>query len=113
MALLNDLVRGYTSEVQSVVPQFLAMSFDLLREGQTKMMEKMANPMSSLPGFEAMQAQQKAFMNAMTGGIAGSWSAPEAEAESNDEGADDTGNSDELDEIKQQLAALQAKLSKL
>jgi polyhydroxyalkanoate synthesis repressor PhaR len=113
VALLNDLVRGYTSEVQSVVPQFLAMSFDLLREGQTKMMEKMANPMSSLPGFEAMQAQQKAFMNAMTGGIAGSWSAPEAEAESNDEGADDTGNSDELDEIKQQLAALQAKLSKL
>ncbi len=113
VALLNDLVRGYTSEVQSVVPQFLAMSFDLLREGQTKMMEKMANPMSSLPGFEAMQAQQKAFMNAMTGGIAGSWSAPEAEAESNDESADDTGNSDELDEIKQQLAALQAKLSKL
>ncbi len=109
IAVLNDLVRSYTSEVQSVVPQFLAMSFDMLREGQSKMMENMANPLASLPGFEAMQAQQKAFIKAMTGGMPGVWSAPEPESEN----AGAKAGSDELDEIKKQLAALQDKLSKL
>ena len=60
--VLTDLVRSYTTQAQSVVPQFLAMSFDMLREGQSKMMESMANPMAGMPGFEAMKAQQEAFM---------------------------------------------------
>ncbi len=109
IAVLTDLVRSYTSEVQSVVPQFLAMSFEMLREGQSRMMENMANPLASLPGFEAMQAQQKAFIKAMTGGMPGVWSAPEAESEN--PGANQ--GSEELDEIKKQLAALQDKLSRL
>lgn len=72
--VLTDLVRSYTSQSMSVVPQFLAMSFDMLRDGQTKMMENMtrSNPMSAMPGFEAMRAQQEAFMKAMTGGMMGS-----------------------------------------
>jgi polyhydroxyalkanoate synthesis repressor PhaR len=31
--VLTDLVRSYTTQAQSVVPQFLAMSFEMLREG--------------------------------------------------------------------------------
>ncbi len=100
--VLTDLVRSYTTEVQSVVPQFLAMSFDMLRNGQSKMLENMSNPMSQLPGFEAMQAQQKAFLKAMTGG----W------AEAGKPGGDKEASGD-LEEIKKQLADLQAKLSKL
>ncbi len=105
--VLTDLVRSYTTEVQSVVPQFLAMSFDMLRDGQSKMMENLSNPMAQLPGFEAMQAQQKAFMKAMTGGLAGGWAGKGA---SGDEARD---SSDDLNEIKKQLADLQSKLSKL
>jgi len=71
IAVLNDLVRSYTSQAQSVVPDFLAMSFDMLKQGQSAMMENMSaiNPMASMPGFEAMRAQQEAFMKAMTGGL--------------------------------------------
>ena len=53
IAVLNDLVRSYTSQAQSVVPDFLAMSFDMLKQGQSAMMENMSaiNPMASMPGF--------------------------------------------------------------
>ena len=58
--VLNDLVRSYTSHAQSMVPDFLANTFEMLRSGQTQMMENMAkaNPLSGMPGMEAMQAQQ-------------------------------------------------------
>jgi len=107
--VLTDLVRSYTTEVQSVVPQFLAMSFEMLRDGQSKMIEGLANPLSQMPGFDAMQAQQKAFLKAMTGGIPGGWSGPAPDVTQDD--ASKSG--EDLDEIKKQLADLQEKLSKL
>ena len=108
VTVLNDLVRSYTTQATSVVPQFLAMSFEMLRDGQSKAVENMSamNPMSKMPGFEAMQAQQRAFMKAMTGGMSGQWSGPNAETP-------DAEEAENLDEIKKQLAELQAKLSKL
>ncbi len=110
--VLTDLVRSYTTQATSVVPQFLAMSFDMLRDGQSKMMENMTsmNPMTKMPGFEAMQAQQEAFMKAMTGGLSGNWpagsSGPSQDSPGRNEGED-------LDDIKKQLAELQAKLNKM
>ena len=81
--VLTDLVRSYTSQANSVVPQFLSMSFDMLREGQSKVMEQMSTPMSGMPGFEAMKAQQEAFVKAMTGGFGGaSWPTQEGESRS-------------------------------
>ncbi|MEY8881018.1 polyhydroxyalkanoate synthesis repressor PhaR [Donghicola sp. XS_ASV15] len=107
LAVLNDLVRSYTTQATSVVPQFLAMSFEMLQDGQSKMVENMSamNPMAKMPGFEAMQAQQQAFLKAMTGGLAGNWgpSSPSPE----------NGEEEGLDDIKKQLAELQAKLSKM
>ncbi|NNK16998.1 MAG: polyhydroxyalkanoate synthesis repressor PhaR [Sulfitobacter sp.] len=108
--VLNDLVRSYMSGNVSVVPQFLRASFDMLRDGQAKMMENMSsmNPMAKMPGMEAMQAQQEAFMKAMTGGWgAGAKASTEPEPEQEPEKGED------LDAIKQQLAELQNKLSKL
>ncbi|MFN7004063.1 MAG: polyhydroxyalkanoate synthesis repressor PhaR [Roseinatronobacter sp.] len=100
--VLTDLVRSYTTQAQSVVPEFLAMSFEMLREGQSKIMENMtkANPLSAMPGFEEMQRQQQAFMKTMMAGWPGI-----AKAEASKEDKDD------LDEIKKQLAELQKKLS--
>ncbi|MDO5612192.1 MAG: polyhydroxyalkanoate synthesis repressor PhaR [Paracoccus sp. (in: a-proteobacteria)] len=124
--VLTDLVRSYTTQAQSVVPHFLAASFEMLREGQSKMMENMArvpNPMASMPGFEAMQRQQQMFLKAMMGG----WVPPGAQPA--DEGTTDaapakpkraerrpaTSPEDEKDmaEIRRQLAELQKRISRL
>ena len=105
--VLTDLVRSYTSQAQSVVPQFLAMSFDMLREGQSKMMETFPNPMTGMPGYDAMKAQQAAFLEAMTGGIKPWGNQPDTDAEGSD------AQSDDLDAIKQQLADLQSQLAKM
>ena len=108
--VLTDLVRSYATGMQSVMPQFLASSFEMLRNSQTKMLENMAhfpNPMAAVPGLEALRKQQEAFLKSMMGGVpgwGGSGPAPDAEAPAKD---------DDLAEIKRQLAELQSKLSKL
>ncbi|MEL7255218.1 MAG: polyhydroxyalkanoate synthesis repressor PhaR [Pseudomonadota bacterium] len=110
--VLNDLVRSYTSHAQSMVPDFLANTFEMLRSGQTQMMENMAkaNPLSGMPGMEAMRAQQEAFLKAMTGSMAGMSTMPSSDAEDIAEPAE---SEEELDEIKKQLSDLQDKLSKM
>lgn len=101
LAVLTDLVRSYTSGVNSVVPQFLAMSFDMLQQNQAKMMENFSTlPIAQVPGFDAMRKQQEAFMKTMMSGWGG---APQPEA----------AQPDDLADIKRQLAELQSKLSKL
>lgn len=106
--VLTNLVRSYTSQSMSVVPQFLAQSFEMLQGGQSKIMENMGamNPLAKMPGFDAMKTQQEAFMKAMTGGMMPT-SAPKEDA------ADPAQADDDLDSIKSELAALQDKLSKL
>lgn len=109
--VLNDLVRSYASGMQSVVPQFLATSFEMLRESQAKMMEnftKVPNPMAAMPGFEAMRKQQEAFLKTMMGGMPG-WTGTPAEKDQ----AAEPKSADELAQIKAQLAELQKKLSKM
>ena len=111
--VLTDLVRSYTTNVQSVVPQFLAASFEMLREGQSKVMENLSalpNPMAAMPGFEAMRKSQEAFMKTMMGGLPG-WSGTTAAKD--DAPAPEPGSAEELAEIKKQFAELQKKLSKL
>lgn len=108
--VLNDLVRSYMVPGGGLMPQFLQASFDMLRESQSKMIDNMnaMNPMAKMPGFEAIKAQQDAFIKAMTGGLSGNWTAP---TEDGDKPAKD--ESSDLDTIKRQLADLQEKLSKL
>ncbi|OWJ76296.1 MULTISPECIES: polyhydroxyalkanoate synthesis repressor PhaR [Haematobacter] len=104
LTVLTDLVRSYTTQAQSVVPQFLAMSFDMLREGPSRMMEGLTtypNPMSAMPGFEAMQRQQQAFLKTLMRG----WAPPTTKEE------EPVSTSSELADIKRQLAELQERLS--
>ncbi|MEQ9259323.1 MAG: polyhydroxyalkanoate synthesis repressor PhaR [Roseovarius sp.] len=108
--VLNDLVRSYTTQATSMVPEFLAQSFEMLREGQTQMMENMAkaNPLASMPGMEAVRAQQEAFLKAMTGQM----KMPGSTVPKSDSASDED-DGEGLDDIKKQLAELQAKLSKM
>ncbi len=110
VGVLTDLVRSYATGMQSVMPQFLASSFEMLRESQAKMMENLTafpNPMAAVPGFEAMRKQQEAFLKTMMGGMPGwSGSGPVKEEET-------PASPDDIADIKRQLAELQKKLSKL
>ncbi|WGW03400.1 polyhydroxyalkanoate synthesis repressor PhaR [Tropicibacter oceani] len=105
--VLTDLVRSYTTQAGTMVPQFLAASFEAFQNSQSKWVENInqINPMAKMPGFEAMQAQQEAFLKAMTGGIGGKWPAPGDEPAPKEE--------EDLDAIKKQLGELQEKLSKM
>jgi polyhydroxyalkanoate synthesis repressor PhaR len=109
ITVLTDLVRSYTSGMQSVVPSFLQASFDMLRDGQSKVIENLAaipNPLASMPGFEAMRKSQEAFMASVMGGLPGWGAKPAAKAE-------DGSDRDDIAQMKKQLAELQAKLSRL
>ena len=110
LGVLTDLVRSYTTGIQSVVPAFLAASFDMLRDGQSKIIENLGtipNPLAAMPGFEAMRKSQEAFVKTMMAGLPiAAWPTPAPKAEApKDEG--------ELAQIKKQLADLQSKLSRL
>jgi len=112
--VLTDLVRSYSSTATSMVPDFLAASFEMLQQGQSQMMENMtkANPLASMPGMDAMRAQQEAFLKAMTGGMAPDNTTSENTAPDSAAAAPDTAE-EGLSDIKKQLADLQDKLSKL
>ena len=118
ISVLTDLVRSYTTQASSVVPELLAASFEMLREGQSAMMQNMtkANPLANMPGMEAMRAQQEAFMKAMTGGmggLAGMKTGPAAGDEDSPKPQAAPKQDEDLDEIRKQLSELQDKLSKL
>jgi polyhydroxyalkanoate synthesis repressor PhaR len=129
--VLTDLVRSYATSAHSVVPQFLAASFEMLRESQSKLMENMAvipNPIARVPGFDAMHRQQQAFLKALLGGWSGT-SGPEPEDLESDslpgEGtpahkpkskhrpASGAEGAEDMAEIRRQLAELQQRIAKL
>jgi polyhydroxyalkanoate synthesis repressor PhaR len=116
IAVLTDLVRSYASQAHSVVPDFLAMSFEMLKQGQSSMVENITaiNPLSQMPGFEAMRAQQEAFITAMTAGLGDTWRTPTATSPPAPEpGQAEKTAPDDLSDIKRQLSELQQKLSHL
>lgn len=109
--VLTDLVRSYATGMQSVMPQFLAASFGMLRDSQAKLVENLTvipNPMAAVPGFDVLRKQQEAFLKTVMGGIPG-W-AGTGPAKDEDAPAEP---SDDIADIKKQLAELQKKLSRL
>ena len=106
--LLTEAVRSYNDQAYNVFPKFLESSLEAFRESQTKLMENFAT-MSPITAFEAMQNRQQAFIARMLG-------AEDAKAEQPGTGAEQAVEPDastNLDEIKQTLSDLQAKIANL
>jgi len=121
--VLTDLVRSYATGMNSMVPQFLAQAFETMRAQQERLVENLSafgGQMAGVPGFEAMQRQQEAFLKAMmgafvpaatTGHEAHSPEMPTAAPAKGEAGAPPA-QGDEIADIRAQLAALQARLSR-
>ncbi len=107
--VLTDLVRSYTDQAQSYVPDFLSQSFEMIKQQQADLVENMKSampdPMAAFGGLEGWQKKQQEFMSAMMG----NWGRKEPEEEEPEEPEP----AEDLDSIKEQLADLQDKLSKL
>ncbi|NOX40819.1 MAG: polyhydroxyalkanoate synthesis repressor PhaR [Alphaproteobacteria bacterium] len=103
--VLTDLVRSYTDQAQSFVPDFLSQSFDMLKKQQADLVGNIQtaipDPMAAFGGLEGWQQKQQEFMSAMMG----NWSPKQAPITPQE--------TDDLDAIKRQLAELQAKLDGL
>ena len=109
--ILMDLVRSYTTDATSIVPEFLAMSFDMMRAGQTQFLQKMGgmNPMAQVPGLDTIAAQQEAFFKAMSQGF----SSQSTDSKKSQAKQTPSHSKDDLSEIKTQLTALQEKLNQM
>lgn len=119
--VLTDLVRAYTSQVQSVLPAFLAQSFEMLQRSQAEWMKTMAgsapNPFTApltapMAMMTELQRQQQEFLSNLMGMGKSKPAADETAGQSAaPEGGDQS--AEELAEIRRQLAELKDKLSKL
>jgi polyhydroxyalkanoate synthesis repressor PhaR len=104
--VLTDLVRCYADQAQSFVPDFLAQSFDMIKEQQQGLIDNfqkvLPSPVNAMGGIEEWQRKQQEFLEAMMGGW-GKKPVPQKPEP----------NAEDLEAIKRQLAELQAKLSGL
>ncbi|MFZ9684710.1 MAG: polyhydroxyalkanoate synthesis repressor PhaR [Gemmobacter sp.] len=117
--VLTDLVRSYATGMNSMVPQFLAQAFETMRAQQERLVENLSafgGPMTGVPGFEAMQRQQEAFLKAMMGafvpGAATGHEGPAPDAAPPRGDGAPPAKGDEIADIRAQLAALQARLAR-
>lgn len=113
--VLTDLVRSYTDQAQSLVPDFLSQSFEMLKEQQAGLLENfqkaIPDPLAAFGGMESWQQKQKEFLGAMVGNWGG---APEPGPEAKEaEPSKESSTTEDLEAIKAQLAELQSKLSGL
>ena len=61
IAVLNDLVRSYSNQASTVMPEFLQMSFDMLRDSQSQIVENLTvmNPIANIPGLKRLKRSKK------------------------------------------------------
>ena len=108
--ILTDLVRSYTTQATSIVPQFLEMSFQMLREGREKLIEK-TSINSAVPDFGAIKAKQEAVLAAFADSF-GNWPTALTPNTSNEKGEWQY-KAEDLEAIKNKLSDLQEQLDKL
>ena len=130
ITFLRQLIRFYGDSMQAIVPKYLEFSIDRLTNDQQKFREQMsktfgAPSMVGPAAFKALEEQARVNMAMFTDALRlfSPFSASVLGTTAKDSAAKDSpakdsqekpaGKSGELEEMKQQLAAMQAQLDKL
>lgn len=108
-SFLRHLIGLYGDSMQGVVPQYLEASMDAFRRNQAQFRDAMKGAISTNP-FAELAKRNLAVFEAATGAFVpkpGKGDAPRPVEETS------AGHSDEIGELKAQIAELQAKVDKL
>lgn len=141
--VLTDIVRSYNDQAQTLIPDFLSKSFEVLKQQQQEVLSNLSqnipgslNPLSNMPNMEGLEQWQKMqadFLNQMMSPIATSMGTsmantreqeeetseeePKAEAKKTTKrkaAKKQTSEKDEdIEAMKKQLAELQSKLQNM
>jgi len=114
VAFLRDLIGMYGNSMQAMVPHYLEMSMAQFRENQLKMRKAFEDSMGSNPLAKLAQQNMAMFKAAtdafMPGMVKGAPEEGEAKAEDAKPSAQ---SSDDLDELRKQMAAMKEQIDKL
>ena len=113
VTFLRDLIGMYGNSMQSMVPHYLEMSMAQFRDNQLKMRKAFEESMGSNPLAKLAQqnmAMFKAATDAFMPGVNKPTEEGEAVAEDTPSPAQ---NSDELEELRKQMAAMKEQIDKL
>ena len=113
VTFLRDLIGMYGNSMQAMVPHYLEMSMAQFRDNQLKMRKAFEESMGSNPLAKLAQqnmAMFKAATDAFMPGMAKPGEEGEAAAEDTPAAAQ---NSDELEELRKQMAAMKEQIDKL
>ncbi|HYJ82059.1 MAG TPA: PHB accumulation regulatory domain-containing protein, partial [Allosphingosinicella sp.] len=90
-------------QMQSMLPQYLEASLDAFQQGQSQMRDALAGAFTANPFAELARRNMEMFQSAAGGGRSPSPPPPSGNA----------GREEELERLRAELAALQAKVEKL
>ena len=114
VAFLRDLIGMYGNSMQAMVPHYLEMSMAQFRENQLKMRKAFEDSMGSNPLAKLAQQNMAMFKAAtdafMPGMVKG---APEEGEAKEEEAKPSAQSSDDLDELRKQMAAMKEQIDKL
>ena len=121
--ILTDIVRSYSTDAKSLVPKFLAESFEMLKDHRRKisssLLEQMANPLDPQKAINSLDAWREAQTD-ITNSVLSAWlpkNTKPVEAGKENPGEDsqpeNASLSNELDALKRQMEEMQKKLDSL
>lgn len=140
--VLTDIVRSYNDQAQTLIPDFLSKSFEILKQQQQEVLSNFSqnipgslNPLSKMPNMEGLEQWQKMqtdFLNQMMSPIATSMGTSMGNTREQEETSEEepkaetkkttkrkaakkqTSEKDEdIEAMKKQLAELQSKLQNM
>lgn len=109
ISFLRQLIRFYGDSMQALVPSYLEFSVARLAKEQGRLREQMTEAFGT--PFELMEDQVRKNMNTFSEAM--SVFLPFSAGNSSPATQDGEGASDEISELKKQLAAMQAQLNKI
>jgi polyhydroxyalkanoate synthesis repressor PhaR len=106
VSFLRQLIGMYGGQMQSMLPQYLEASLDAFQQGQSQVRDVLAGAFGANPFAELARRNMEMFQSAATGGRAAASAGGSA-------GPGSANREEEIERLRAELAALQAKVDKL